>query len=193
MSDMDTTNHPLEGTIDGEGGVYLHLLNEAFECRKIGVSWHMMKFAVAQRASRKPLPHNQVPEDEVDKHIEGDAENGIPGCSVCEAAREKKNEAGIDLMAVMHDLILKILKPRERERFEAFMEDPNTALGPSELEDAIGEALAEIGGKAPKEKTRSTSSPSSALPENTKEKSPDTTNERVTERVINPAKNYLTL
>jgi hypothetical protein len=139
--------------IDGEGGVFLHVGGEAFECRKVSVTWHMMRFAKAQKAARAIKVPDHLPKDNPER----------------KAAEEKQNELGMDLLAVMYDVIMVILKPHERERFEEFMS--TAEVKPQELEDAIGEAIAEIGGGKGKVK-QATTSPSVESQPNTNGKSP---------------------
>lgn len=125
--------------------VYLELNDKKFECRRVSVSWQMMKFAVAQREAATPIPHPK--EFELATHREI--------CKSCADVSSKRNNAGMTLMATMHDTILRLLRPSERERFEEYMIDAE--LEPEELENAIGEVIAAIGSQG---KDKGTSSPS---------------------------------
>lgn len=120
--------------------IYLEVDKEKFECRKTSVSWHMMQFGHAQReASRIKPPHK---EGECPK-VEGEEDKK---CAACLTAIEQRNQAGVDLMAAMRSLILKVIKPDERERFIHYM-DEDADLDEGELESAIGDVLAQLGGQ----------------------------------------------
>lgn len=149
----------LEGTIelstdvDDDDGVYLILGTQMFGCRSVSVSWQMMKFAVAQRNANAPIPH---PKDfENKKHLEL--------CKSCADISKRRNDAGMSLMTTMHDTVLILLQPEERERFEEFM--ITAELEPEELENAIGNVIAAVG--SGKGKAKGTSSHSSESSEKT--------------------------
>jgi hypothetical protein len=153
MTEVAERDTALEGSIDGEGGVTLDVGDERFECRKVSVSWEMMKFAIAQTEARTRYAH---PVDDEDDDDARDEHNET--CKSCAAIAVKRNDAGMRLMVIMHNVILKLLKPRERERFEEFMVD--AALKPNELEEAIGDVMSALGGDKGKRKRRSHSSAS---------------------------------
>lgn len=183
MTEIDTRETPLSGPIDGEGGIFLELGDDRFECRKVAVTWHMMRFAKAQRVTRTPYAHTHIPDDKLEDHINGTKdEQGntlTTGCEACQKIANKRNDAGMDLLGIMHDMLMTLLKPYERDRFIEFME--TAGLEPSELEDAIGEVIAEVGGAEKKAKQRPTSSTSSISQPPMTEKSPHTSNGQGTE------------
>ncbi len=107
--------------------IYLDLGEEKFECRRVAITWQMMKFAVTQRNARVQIP-THLPEEHPKR----------------KAAEEKRNAAGMELLAIMHDTILILIKPDERDRFEEFMS--TAELKPNELESAIGSVISQLGG-----------------------------------------------
>lgn len=139
----------LSGDIDGEhGGLNLTIRDEDFECRRIDVSYQMMKFAVAQRQAQVPIPKN------------------MPDGPRKEELTAKRNAAGMSLMDTMLNTVMALLKPHERERFDEFMNDlamSDHPLNPGEFQEAIGEVIAAAGGQQGKEKKEGTTySPSSS-------------------------------
>lgn len=155
------TESVLEGTIDAprtpgnqvaDDTVYLTLGGHDFACRRVSISWQMMKFAVAQRDANAPIPH---PKDyELETHRSA--------CKSCSDIHKRRNDAGMTLMATMHDAVKILLRPDERDRFEDYMS--TAELEPEELENAIGDAIARIGSQG---KAKGTSSHSSAQQEAT--------------------------
>lgn len=144
--------------IDGEhDGLTLMIRDEPFECRRIDVSYQMMKFAVAQRKARVVIPKN-MPEG--------------PRRTALEAQR---NEAGMSLMDTMLSTVMALLKPHERDRFDSHMSDlamSDEPLNPGEFQEAIGEVIAAAGGAEGKGKGgRTMSSPSSSSSQTTSENS----------------------
>lgn len=122
-------------------GLFLSVGEELFACRKISVSWHMMQFGHAQReASRIKPPHKdgECPGPYVNEEKEQ--------CKYCAEASDQRSQAGMDLMAAMRSLILKVLKPEERDRFIRYMDD-EAELKEGELEEAIGDVLSQLGGQ----------------------------------------------
>lgn len=107
--------------------IYLTIGKEMFECRRVAITWQMMKFAVIQRQARIKVPEYL---DETDpKRV---------------AVEERRNAAGMELLAIMHDTIMLLIRPEERDRFEEFM--MSAELLPNELESAIGNTIAQLGG-----------------------------------------------
>lgn len=139
---------PHEGTIDGEGGIYLEVGGERFECRRVSTSYQMMKFADAQRKAQVSIPSGLPKESDRYKELAA-----------------KRNAAGMAMMAIMLETVMILLKPYERERFDEFMTDISMGegLAPQELENAIGDVIAAAGGEEGKEEpnTASQSSDSS--------------------------------
>ena len=116
--------------VDGKGGVYLTIRNEDFECRKVSVTWQMMQFAKAQRAAQVTIPSGLTKDSPRRKELE-----------------DQRNAAGMSLTRIMLDTIMVLLKPHERERFEEYMDKVSSeGLEPNELEEAIGNVIAAIGG-----------------------------------------------
>lgn len=139
----------VEGTVfDGEGGLYMTIRDEHFEIRQVSVNYPMMKFAQARRKSETHIPKH-LPEDDPRR----------------KAAEEKRNEAGLEMMALLLDAIQILLKPRERERFDAFMTElsmSDEGLKNGELEAAIGQAMATVGEAMDKGKAGDSSSSASS-------------------------------
>lgn len=145
-------NDVQEGTIDGEGGIYLSIRGEDFECRRVSISWQMMQFAKAQRAANITIP-SALPEDSPKR----------------KELEEKRNEAGMKMMSLLLDSALILLKPHERERFEQYMDEVSEdGLELGELENAIGAVIAAAGGQEGKAGP-TTSAPSSASSQTTSE------------------------
>lgn len=123
-------------------GIYLEVGKERFECRKTSVSWHMMQFGHAQREASRIKPPHKDGECPFDGALADRPENYK--CHACKTANEQRSQAGMDLMAAMRSLILKVIKPHERERFIYFM-DEEADLDEGELEEAIGSVLSRLG------------------------------------------------
>lgn len=142
----------LEGSIDGEGGIYLSIRGEDFECRRVSISWQMMQFAKSQRAANITIPKGLPDDSPKRKELE-----------------EKRNEAGMKMMSLLLDSALILLKPHERERFETYMDEVSEdGLELGELENAIGAVIAAAGGQEGKAEA-TTSTPSSASSQTTSE------------------------
>ncbi len=152
--------------VDGQGGIYLDVQGERFECRRVNVSWHMMKFAKAQRDANVFIPKN-MPEGPQRTELE-----------------DKRNRAGMSMMATMLDVVMVLLKPHERPRFESFMDSADD-IPMGALENAIGAVIAKLGGDD--EGKADASSPSSASPETTSPSSPVTSSRPVTVEDALPA------
>lgn len=152
MSDNDVVEGPV---VDGEGGIYLEVGGEKFECRRVSTSYQMMKFAKAQQTANVVVPKN------------------MPAGPKRTELEEKRNAAGMQMMAVMLETVMILLKPRERERFDEFMAEKSMSdegIKPSELEDAIGEVIAAVGGESDKGKAeQATASLSSESSQTTNE------------------------
>lgn len=116
------------GEVDDESGIYLVLGKERFAAKRVSVSWQMMQFAVQQKKSKVFIP-THLPADHPER----------------KAAEEKRNDAGMELMVIMHDIVMKLLRPFERERFIEFM--ATAELDPGELESAIGDLIGAMGGE----------------------------------------------
>lgn len=124
--------------VDGQGGIYLAIRGEQFEARRVGTSWQMMQFAKAQRAANVTIPKG-LPEDSPRR----------------KELEEKRNSAGMDMMRLLLETCMVLLKPHERDRFSEFMDDASMdaqGLGQGELETAIGAVIAAAGGEADKGK-----------------------------------------
>lgn len=137
-------------SIDGaHDGLMLLIRDEAFECRRVDVSYQMMKFAVAQKKAGVVIP----------KGLDKDSQR-------YKDLMEQRNEAGMSLMATMLETVTILLKPAERGRFDNYMAEVSMSdnpLKPGEFQDAIGEVIAAVGGQEGKDKKeRTTSSRSSS-------------------------------
>ncbi len=146
LATRETENGPaLEGTIDGEGGIYLKIRDREFECRKVSTTWQMMKFAKAQRAANITIPSGLPKDSPKRKELE-----------------EKRNAAGMQLLELLLETAMILLKPHERDDFESYMDEISAeGLEPNELENAIGDVIAAAGGEEGKAEP-TTVSPSSA-------------------------------
>lgn len=156
------TEAALEGQIDrreDDNSIYLTLDGHDFECRRVSVTWQMMRFAIATRDANAPIPHPKEFDDP--KHLER--------CKSCADIAKRRNDAGMGMMATMHDTVMKLLKPHERDRFELFMRDAE--VEPDELEHAIGDVIARIGSEG---KDKGTSSHSSSSQDQTSKSSAST-------------------
>lgn len=158
--EQQNSTEALGGDIDGENdGLFLNIRDELFECRRIDVSYQMMKFAVAQRKANVNIPKN------------------MPQGAARKALEEKRNQAGMSLMDTMLTTVLALLKPHERDRFDEFMNDlalSDNPLDPGEFQQQIGEVIAAAGGQKGKgRKAPITSSPSSSSSQTTSESLPD--------------------
>ncbi len=124
---------PVEGELEPSAkGLHLNVGGQSFRVRNTSVSWHMMTFGAAQQKVARNKP------------IHKDNEEGKPcRCPHCEAATQARNEAGVDMMAAMRNLILSIIVPSDRARFLDFMD--TAELNPNELEEAVGEVIGKLG------------------------------------------------
>lgn len=144
------TQEVQSGTIDGaHDGLTLNIREASFECRRVDVSYQMMKFAVAQKKASVVIPKGLDKESQRYKDL-----------------TEQRNEAGMLLMATMLETVTILLKPHERQRFDTYMSEVSMGdnpLNPGEFQDAIGEVIAAAGGQEGKEqKEQTTSSRSSS-------------------------------
>lgn len=134
-------------------GLELVIKGEAFACRRVSTSWQMMQFAKAQREASITVPKN-MPEGPQRTKLE-----------------ERRNNAGMAMMALLLDTAMILLQPHERDRFRAFMDEisySDEGLDQGELENAIGNVIAAAGGESGKAE-RPTASHSSASPTKDKE------------------------
>lgn len=165
QSKVTTEDEPMSGTIDGaHDGLNLYIRDEVFECRRVDVSYQMMKFAVAQRKAQVAIPKN-MPDGPRKTDMEA-----------------KRNAAGMSLMDTMLSTVMILLKPHERERFDAFMEELGMSekpLLPGEFQEAIGEVISSAGGQEGKDsKEETTSSHSSSSSQTTNVTSVDFSSDR---------------
>ncbi len=146
-TEQDRDTEVVTGSVvDGEGGIYLTVRDEAFEIRRVSISYPMMKFAQARRKAEVHIPKH-LPEDD-------------PRRKKAEATR---NAAGMEIMALLLDATQILLKPNERDRFDSYMMElsmTDEGLKPGELEEAISQAMAAVG-EVEEGKQESTSSTSS--------------------------------
>ncbi len=137
----------VEGTVhDGQGGIFLLVRDEAFEIRRVSISYPMMKFAQARRKAEVRIPKH-LPEEHPQR----------------KKAEETRNNAGMEIMALLLDATQILLKPHERERFDQYMMElsmTDEGLKPGELEESISAAMAAVG-EVDEGKPESTSSTSS--------------------------------
>lgn len=127
-------------------GLELVIRGEGFACRRVSTTWQMMQFAKAQREANIQIPKG-LPEDH----------------PRVKDLQEKRNNAGMAMMALLLDTAFILLQPHERDRFRMFMDEvtlSDEGLAPGELENAIGEVIAGAGGESGKPERR-TSAPSS--------------------------------
>lgn len=116
-------------------GLELVIHGEAFQCRRVSTTWQMMKFAKARQAAAITIP------------------KGMPEGPKRTELEEKRNEAGMAMLATLRDTAMVLLKPGERARFEAFMDELSESedgLDNGELENAIGTVIAAAGDEAGK-------------------------------------------
>lgn len=144
----------LNARINGEvvtpasNGLVLTIKGEEFECRRVGTSWQMMQFSKARQAASINVP------DVIAGHDKDACE-----CSACNRRRmleEKRNDAGMVMLATLHDTAMVLLQPHERDRFREFMNDESMSeegIKPGELEEAIGAVIAAAGGEEGKADT----------------------------------------
>jgi hypothetical protein len=137
--------------VDGQGGIYLTIKGEDFECRRVSTTWQMMQYAEARKKSDVHIP---------------DVPKGLPDTDprmIRKAkAEEQRNIAGMNMLALLLETATVILKPHERERFRAFMDEVSASdegLDQGELETAISNAISAVGGQG-KEADRTSSAPS---------------------------------
>jgi len=133
------------GAVEGDvvtppsNGLVLVIHDEEFECRRVGTSWQMMQFAKAQQAANVKVPSRMPEDDPRRKDIE-----------------DKRNAAGMAMLATLYDTAMVLLKPGERDRFKDFMDEVSASdegLNPGELESAIGNVIAAAGGESGKADT----------------------------------------
>lgn len=144
----DSADSAVEGDVvtPPSDGLVLMIKDEEFACRRVGTSWQMMQFAKAQQAANTTIPSRLLPDDPRRKELE-----------------EKRNSAGMKMLATLYDTAMVLLQPHERDRFRDFMDDESMSedgIKPGELEEAIGNVIAAAGGEKGKADTR-TSRPSS--------------------------------
>lgn len=148
MNEIEEREAPVEGNVvDGQGGIFLTIRDEEFEIRRVSITYPMMKFAQARRKAEIRVP----------EHLPKDDPRRVK-------AEEKRNEAGMEIMALLLDATNILLKPSERDRFDQFMTElsmSDEGLKPGELETAISDAMATVGGADEQGKAEDTSSTSS--------------------------------
>lgn len=146
LAERDTDSTALEGTIDGEGGIYLVIREREFECRRVSTTWQMMKFAKAQREANVTIPSGLPQDSPKRKELE-----------------DKRNKAGMQMLELLLETALVLLKPHERDEFQSYMDEISAdGLKPNELEEAIGNVIAAAGGEEAGKAEQTTASPSSA-------------------------------
>lgn len=148
---MSTETDVVTGTVvDGEGGIFLNIGDRQFECRKVSTTWQMMQYAKARKKVETIHVPTHLPEDDPRRT----------------EAEEKRNAAGMDMLALLLETAEVILKPRERESFASYMDELSMSekgLDQGELEKAISAAISEVGGQGKAgENTSSQSSTTSA-------------------------------
>lgn len=174
LPDTQKDQGVLSGDIDGaHDGLNLYIREEVFECRRIDVSYQMMKFAVAQRKAQVVIPKN------------------MPDGPRKTELLEQRNAAGMSLMDTMLSTVMALLKPHERVRFDTYMEElalSDKPLNPGEFQEAIGDVIAAAGGQEGKGKAEgTTSSPSYSSLQTTTENSVDDSLHKVGVRDKYPA------
>lgn len=166
-------------------GLCLIIKGEAFECRRVGTSWQMMQFSKAQQAANVRVP------DPIEGHVKEDNGKKVDecDCGACKKRRaleEKRNNAGMAMLATLHDTAMVLLKPSERDRFRDFMNDASMSdegIEPGELESAIGEVIAAAGGEEGKAGTR-TSRRSSTSSTSTNASAPADLSDKATAEIV---------
>lgn len=131
-------------------GLELVIKGEAFACRRVSTSWQMMQFAKAQREANISIPKGMPADSPKRKELE-----------------ERRNNAGMAMMALLLDTAMILLQPGERDRFRLFMDTvsySDDGLDQGELENAIGDVIAAAGGERGKAE-QPTASHSSTLPQ----------------------------
>lgn len=163
------TEAAVNGTVvDGEGGLFFTLRDEAFEIRRVSISYPMMKFAKARRKASVRVP-DHLPEKDP-RRVK---------------AEEARNEAGMEIMELLLDAVNILLKPHERARFDEYVNElsmSDTGLKPGELEESINMAMSAVGEAEDKGKAPGNGSPNSSTGERTTNtNSPVISSEPVTE------------
>lgn len=158
---IDEHNKAVSGEVvtPPSNGLELVIKGEGFECRRVGTTWQMMQFSKAQQASNIAVPRPNGHNDNCE----------CPMCKRRKELEEKRNNAGMMMLSALYDTAMVLLKPAERDRFKAFMDDQamsEEGIGAGELEEAIGNVIAAAGGEQGKADTR-TSQHSSASSTNT--------------------------
>ena len=180
-----------EDAIDGEvvtppsDGLVLTIRDEEFECRRVGTSWQMMQFAKARQASNIVVPRDPG----------HDVGCECPLCKRRAELEEKRNDAGMKMLATLYDTAMVLLKPHERDRYTQFMDDQSLSvdgIGPGELEQAIGNAIGAAAGEPGKADTP-TLKPSSVSSVTTSESAPADLSHKATAKVVNLAKKSSTV
>lgn len=101
-----------------EDALYLVLPDNQFECRRVSMSWHLMRFTKAKSITEKEIPAH-LPED----HPERARLDKVIG------------DANMSLFSILYDMSMNLLKPSERDRFCDYME--TAELDNGVLETAI--------------------------------------------------------
>ncbi len=160
MEDIDVTraqqiideHNSRNAAVSGEvvtppsNGLELVIKGEAFECRRVGTTWQMMQFSKAQQAANINVPR---PNGHDEKCV-------CPQCKRRTELEEKRNSAGMMMLSALYDTAMVLLKPAERERFKAFMDEQamsEEGIDNGELESAIGNVIAAAGGESGKADT----------------------------------------
>lgn len=158
-------------------GLELVIGGEAFACRRVSTSWQMMQFAKAQRAANVTIPKNLPADSPRRKELE-----------------EKRNTAGMAMMALLLDTAFILLQPHERDRFREYMDElsmSDEGIEPGALENAIGDVIAAAGGESGKAERR-TSAQSSTSQTIDAENIPVVSLHRATVADKQPAQTYTT-
>lgn len=174
-----------EVTTPPSNGLVLTIKGEEFECRRVGTSWQMMQFSKAQQAANIHVPKAiDGHTSEVDGETIDECECGA--CKKRRALEEKRNEAGMKMLAALYDTAMVLLKPGERDRFREFMDEQamsEEGISNGELEKAIGETIAAASGESGKAGTR-TQRPSSTSSTSTSTSAPADLSGKATAEVV---------
>lgn len=166
---MSEVLEPDVANITSDSDVFLYLGGEQFACRRLGTTWEVMRQTKISRLYDRLGDPDRYPKDDPRR----------------EETRNKRNELMGDLIVMQHDMVMKLLKPYERDRFMVFME--TAELGLDELDTALGDLIVDISNRG---KANGRSGSSSEPPANSSEKSLEGSSKPVMPRELELEPNY---
>lgn len=108
--------------------------DQDFPIRRVGISYHMMKFAEAQEAASKKEPHKTK------------KEMGPCQCARCVKVREQRDEAGLKLLLALKRALFVMVPEDYHDELDEYLE--TVALDPGQLEEAISTAMGKVSSDA---------------------------------------------